>query len=133
VASALDHIRVQDAMRHGIMTCSDEEPLREVARIMAAERVHAVAITKGTGRRPIGVVSDREVVAAVASGAEPTAGQAARDSLGISAGASLDNAARMMVAEGVAHLVVKDSASGYPIGILSTLDIAAAYARRSSA
>lgn len=119
-------------MTHGIVSCPDDAPLSEVARIMVSQRVHAVAITQGTGRRPIGVVSDREVVAAAASGAEPTAGQAAAgDPPGISANATLHRAARMMAERGVEHLVVRDSASGYPIGILSTLDIAAVYARRS--
>lgn len=119
-------------MHHGIVSCPDDAPLSEVARIMASERVHAVAVTEGVSRRPVGVVSDREVVAAAASGAEPTAGQVARaDPAGISADASLDRAAQMMASQDIAHLVVRDSASGYPIGILSTLDIAAVYARRS--
>ena len=33
-----------------------------------------------------------------------------------------------MTEHGVAHLVVVDAASGYPVGILSTLDLAALYA-----
>lgn len=121
-------------MRHGILSCPDDAPLSEVARIMASERVHAVAVTRGSDRRPVGVVSDRDVVAAAASGAQRTAGEAAAgDHPGISADASLHRAARMMAEHGVAHLVVQNPASGYPIGILSTMDLAAVYGRRSQA
>lgn len=119
-------------MNHGIISCPEEATLSEVARIMAAERVHAVAVTKGGSRRPVGVVSDRELVAAAASDSrEPTAGEVAVESLGISGDASLRRAAQTMAAEGVAHLVVKDAASGYPVGIISSLDIATVYGGRS--
>jgi CBS domain-containing protein len=128
---ALSDIRVSDAMHHGIVSCPGDTTLGEVARIMASERVHAVAITTGSSGRPVGVVSDREVVAAIASGAQPTAGEVAVDSLGIAGDASLRRAAQTMAAEGVAHLLVKDAASGFPIGVISSLDIASVYAGRS--
>jgi CBS domain-containing protein len=115
-------------MHHGIVSCPDDTPLGEVARIMASERVHAVAITTASSRRPVGVVSDRELVAAAASDAQPMAAEVAVDSLGISGDASLRRAAQTMAAEGVAHLVVNDAASGFPIGVISSLDIASVYA-----
>lgn len=37
-------------------------------------------------------------------------------------------AAQLMVEHGVAHLIVLDAASGHPIGVISTLDVAAVYA-----
>ena len=96
---------------------------------MAKNRVHAVAITEGTRGRPIGIASDLDVVAAAASGEEPTAGQAAcTEPVTVSADDSLSHAAQLMSEHGVHHLVVVDAAGGYPIGVLSTLDIAAAYA-----
>jgi CBS domain-containing protein len=39
-------------------------------------------------------------------------------------------AAQLMSEHGVSHLVVVDPASGYPLGVLSTLDVAAMYAER---
>lgn len=46
---------------------------------------------------------------------------------------SLRRAAQMMAEHGVTHLVVLDAASGYPVGVLSTLDVAAAYAGPTAA
>ena len=40
----------------------------------------------------------------------------------------MHHAAHRMVEHGVSHLVVVDPASGYPVGILSTLDVAVLYA-----
>jgi CBS domain-containing protein len=41
---------------------------------------------------------------------------------------SLDEAARQMLEHETEHLIVIDAATGYASGILSALDIAAAYA-----
>jgi CBS domain-containing protein len=129
VIPQLDHIRVRDAMHQGILSCPADAPLGEVAGVMAKHRVHAVAVTDGVGTRPIGVVSDLDVVAAAASGEEPSAGgAAATEPLAVSAEERLRGAAQLMSEHGVAHLVVLDPAGGFPVGILSTLDIAAVYA-----
>jgi CBS domain-containing protein len=125
----LAHVLVRDCMHRGILTCSADAPLSEVAGVMAKHRVHAVAITTGHGGRPAGVVSDLDVVAAVASGEERTAGQAAAtEPLAVSADERIDRAARMMAEHGISHLIVLDHAGGFPTGVLSTLDVAAAYA-----
>ena len=122
----LEHIRVQDAMHHGILSCSTDASLAEVAAVMAEHRVHAVVVTTAASSRPVGVVSDLDVVAGAASGEEPNAGQAAAtEPLVVSANERLDRAAQLMAEHAVSHLVVLDPASGLPIGILSTLDVAA--------
>lgn len=125
----LEHVRVGDCMHHGILSCVADAPLGEVARIMAEHRVHAVVVTDPQTSRPFGIVSDLDVASAVASGDEPSALElAATEALAISARESLDRAAQMMSEHSVSHLVVLDSASGHPIGILSTLDLAGVYA-----
>ena len=126
---AQSHVRVRDCMHTGIFSCSGDAPLGEVAGIMAKHRVHAVAVTGGEDMRVTAVASDLDVVGAAASGKEPTASQvAATEPLTISADAPIRDAAQLMTEHGVAHLVVVDAASGYPVGILSTLDLAALYA-----
>ncbi len=116
-------------MHHGILSCASDAPLGEVAGIMARHRVHAVAITNGGSQRPTAIASDLDVVAAAATGEEPTAAQAAcTEPLTVSADDSLAHAAQLMAEHSVSHLVVLESSSGHPVGILSTLDIAAAYA-----
>ena len=126
----LEHIRVSDCMHQGILSCADDAPLGEVAGVMAKHHVHAVAVAGAGGGRPVAVVSDLDVAVAIASGEEPTAAQAAgTEPLTVSAEDSLRHAVQLMSEHGVSHLVAVEKASGYPVGILSTLDVAAAYAR----
>jgi CBS domain-containing protein len=121
-------------MHTGIFSCPGDAPLGEVAAMMARHRVHAIAVTNGERQRPVGVITTLDVVTAIASGGEPTAHQAAvTESISISSGEPLQHAAQLMAEHGVSHLVVLDSASGYPVGVLSTLDIAAAYSGGSRA
>jgi len=116
-------------MHQGVLTCSAVDSLRDVATIMATHRVHAVVIARGDAQRPAGVISDLDFLTAVATGADCTAGQAAAtEPLTISADVNLEAAAQLMSEHGVSHLVVVDAAGGYPVGVLSSLDIAGAYA-----
>ena len=127
-ASQLEHLRVRDCMHAGVLTCSADTPLVEVAGIMTKHRVHAVAVIDDT-RRPIAVASALDVVAAAIrdehervtarvamAGTEPL--------ITISADAPLDRAAKLMTKHRVHLLIAIDPADGYPVGILSTLDIA---------
>jgi CBS domain-containing protein len=116
-------------MHHGVLTCLGGDSLRDVAAVMANHRVHAVVITSSHAERPEGVVSDLDVLAALAAGAQPTAAQAAAtEPLTVSGEATLQTAAQLMSEHGVSHLIIVDAAGGYPVGVLSSLDIAAAYA-----
>jgi CBS domain-containing protein len=126
----LAHIHVHECMHTGIVSCGADEPLAVVAGLMAGHQVHAIAVAGGNGGRPLGVVSDRDVVSAAAAGALwTTAGEAAiTEPLAVSTGDTLEHAAQLMAEHEVAHLIVIDAASGHPVGILSTLDIAAVVA-----
>ena len=127
----LERVRVHDAMHTGMLTTDPGTSLRVVARLMAEQGVHAVAVADPDyARRPWGIVTDLDVAAAVAEEAEETAGEAAKhDLVTVSATDSLSWAAHQMIEHSVSHLVVIDPATGHPSGIISTLDIAAAYAR----
>jgi CBS domain-containing protein len=123
-------IRVAEAMHTGILTTDPTTPLRTVARLMAEQHVHAVAVADPDhAQRPFGFITVAEIAAAVAGDIQETAGQAAAtEVVAIPVTAPLDEAARMMIEHGVDHLIVVDTASGHPLGILSGLDLAAAYA-----
>jgi CBS domain-containing protein len=126
--SRLAHVRVHDAMHTGILTTDPSTSLRVVARLMAQQHVHAVAVSDPDyTRRPWGIVTALNVAAAAAEDADMTAGDAA-EIVTIPATESLEYAAQLMLQHGVNHLVVVDAESGHPSGILSTLDIAAIYA-----
>jgi CBS domain-containing protein len=126
----LARVQVQEVMHTGMLTTDPTTPLRVVARLMAEQRVHAVAVADPDhARRPWGIITDLEVAAAAAEGLDETAGEAAQHGVvTISATDSLSWAAQQMIEHGVSHLVVVDPNTGHPIGILSTLDVAAAYA-----
>lgn len=126
----LERVHVGDVMHTGILTTDPSTPLRVVARLMAEQRVHAVAVADPDyARRPWGIVTDLDVAAAAAKEADETAGEAAKHELvTVSAGDPLSFAAQQMVERCVSHLVVIDPATGHPSGIISTLDVAAAYA-----
>ena len=127
----LTHVRVRDCMHAGVFTCAADDPLRHIATVMATYRVHSVVITTGAGDRPIGVLSDLDVVTALVAGADCTASEAAAtETVTVSSHEPLLAAAQLMSEHGVSHLVVVDGASGYPVGVLSTLDVAAVYADR---
>lgn len=126
----LARVQVQDAMHTGMLTTDPTTPLRVVARLMVEGRVHAIAVADPDhARRPWGIITDLDIAAAAAEGVDETAGEAAKhDVVTISASDSLSWAALQMIEHGVSHLVVVDPNTGHPIGIISTLDVAAAYA-----
>lgn len=130
VHPASSQIGVSDAMHHGVLTCSRDASLLEVARLMAGERVHCVVV-KDELEDPNalwGLVSDLDLVAAasVRDLDEQAAGAtAATPALTITPDETLQRVAQLMTEHGTSHLVVVDAARR-PVGIVSTLDVAAA-------
>lgn len=127
----LAHVRVSDVMHTGVLSTDPTTPLSVVARLMADQRVHAVAVADPDHvRRPFGFVTVAEIIAAVAAGIDDeTAGQAAAtEVVTVPDSERLDAAAQLMAEHGIDHLIVVDATTGHPAGILSGLDIAAAYA-----
>jgi CBS domain-containing protein len=117
-------------MHTGILSTDPGTSLHVVARLMADQGVHAVAVADpDSARRPWGFVSTLDVAKAAAEESDPTAGEAAQaDVTTVSADQSLCAAAELMADNGITHLIVIDPATGHPSGILSSLDVAAAYA-----
>jgi CBS domain-containing protein len=97
---------------------------------MADQGVHAVAVADGdSARRPWGFVSTLDVAKAAAEESDLTAGEAAAPDVStVSADQSLGAAAQLMADNRVTHLIVIDPPTGHPSGVLSSLDVAAAYA-----
>jgi CBS domain-containing protein len=119
---------VGDAMSVGVITCAPETPLRVVARMMATHRVHSVVVLGHDDvLAPWGVISDLDLVAAI--GGHATAGSvAATPVVTVLPSETLLRAAQLMREHATAHLLVVASEQGVPIGVLSTLDVARAYA-----
>jgi CBS domain-containing protein len=127
----IDETLVEEAMHRGVVGCPYETPLPTVAHTMATRRVHCVVglgdITEDDTQL-WGVVSDRDVVAAAAAGTEERAtagGSAATEVLTIGPRETLRRAAQVMTEHDLSHLIVVEPDSDRPLGVLSTLDIAA--------
>ena len=118
---SFEHALVSDAMRHGVIAIVPDAPLRDVARVMASNHVHSVVVTGG-GDAPVGVVTERELLAA-AGREEETAVSLAKDPITVAADDSLEQATRLMLDHGVTHVLVID-VGGRPQGVLSALDVA---------
>jgi CBS domain-containing protein len=132
VADAATHPEPSDSVR---LFVSDEliciEPdatLHQVAERLAAEGVGALVVTEG--ERIVGIVSERDVARAVASGRDLNLTTAAE--LGThavvkcAADTTVQAAAHLMMGFYVRHLIVEDRTG--PIGMISARDLLGAYA-----
>ncbi len=121
------HARVADAMRHGLLTCPADVPVRDAARIMCTEHVHMLVATSSHDGSLVGVLTDRRLLEVLLgrAGDDATLGEVADPTLEtISSDAPLLQAAERMRALGVAHLLVQETGSNRLAGVLSTLDVA---------
>ena len=129
-APSLEHALVEDVMRPGIIGCGPETDLATVARMMAANHVHAIVVsgaetTPGGGERQTwGLISALDLVAAGLPGARSgDAGTlASTEVVTVEATERLARAAQIMVEHQLSHLLVVSRAQ--PIGVVSTLDVA---------
>jgi CBS domain-containing protein len=130
----IGELRVSAAMHAGVHTCDREASLSEVAATMARELIHCVVVESGSGESgpPWGIVSDLDLVAAamVRDLDEQTAGgSAATPVVMVAPHETLERAAQLMTEHGSSHLIVVEPQQQLPIGVLSTIDIAALLAR----
>ena len=129
--SPFETLKVGDVMHRGVVSCPPETPMPEVAALMSMHGIHSVFVFDGRlGRGDaagyLGIVSDLDLVAAAWAGLETrTAGQSAvTPILTVTTDEALERAAELMVENSLSHLSVVDRASGRPVGVLSTIDIA---------
>jgi CBS domain-containing protein len=124
--------KVYDAMRLGVIFCRPETRLREVARMMSTYRIHSVVVSDIglEEQRPWGIVSDFDLaVAAGKDAGERRAREVARsDVVTVGPDEPLARATQLMADHEISHLIVIQPQSGHPLGILSTLDVAAVLA-----
>lgn len=125
-------VPVAEVMHGGVLTCPLETPIRDVARMMAKQRVHCIVAAEESEddgeRRLWGVVSDLDLVSAASAGSvdDLTAGgTAVTPVLMVSPDDTVEHAAQLMAEHAVSHLVVVDSHHSRPVGVVSTLDVAA--------
>lgn len=130
--SLLETAPVREVMHEGVVTCGLYAPMSEVARKMAANRIHCVVVWNEPARNEAaelwGVVSDLDLVKIAST--EDLSGRAAGDSaatpaLMVAPDETLHRAMQLMAEHETTHLVVVDPETAKPVGVLSTLDVAA--------
>lgn len=128
---SLHHATVADAMHPGIVACSPDAGLTEVARLMATHHVHCVAVMAvshddGAERFVWGLISDLDLLrAGIHLGPDSSASALALEPIiSVVPTTPLREAGELMLRHGVSHLVVVDPDTRRPTGVLSTLDIA---------
>jgi len=120
--------RVSDAMHWGVVQCTSDATLREVATLMGDAVVHCVVVLDAPGDRGSlwGVVSDLDLVAAATVRSlddQRAGGTAMKPAITAFPHESLETAAQRMTAHRVSHLVVVDDVRHRPVGVVSTLDL----------
>ena len=130
---ALADLHVGEAMHRGVLTCDREASLSEVARVMAERSIHCIVVANDSndGGPFWGVVSDLDLVAAAIVrdlDAQTAGGTAASPVVMVTPTETLERAAQLMTEHATSHLVVVAVGLLEPVGVISTLDIAAALA-----
>jgi CBS domain-containing protein len=127
----LDQIRAEEVMHAGLVGCSPSTPLPVIARILAEERIHSIVVhgiehTREGERMTWGVIDARDLVRALDAGdGGVTAAQLAMPAEpAVDVADPLDRVVQLMASYDVSHVLVLEK--GYPVGIVSALDVARA-------
>jgi CBS domain-containing protein len=117
--------RVGDAMRAGVISCPPDSSMRDVARIMTTNHVHAVVVRGVADGGAWGVVTDRDLLRVATRAEDQNAGACASEVLvTVAPHEPLEVACELMRAHGVSHVMVVDPDKNQPLGVVSTLDVA---------
>jgi CBS domain-containing protein len=117
----LDRHTVTDVMHRGIIACPATAPLVDVATALVERRAHTVMVA---GQGGWAFVSDMDLVAGALRGEPaPTAGDMASVGLAVVRFDATLEIAAWLVAESRAGHVVAVDGDGFPIGVVSTLDL----------
>jgi CBS domain-containing protein len=112
----------------GLLCIEPDTTLHQVAERLAAEGVGTLVVTEG--ERIVGIVSERDVARAVASGSDLNLTTAAelgtRGVVKCPADTTVQEAVHLMMGFYVRHLIVEDRTG--PIGMVSARDLLGAYA-----
>lgn len=113
-----------------VVWVAPDASLVEVARILAEEEVGAAVVRSETAAEPSGIISERDVVRAIASGRSPrdtTSSEIAHSEIAwADASATVAEVAEEMMDQYVRHVLVEES--GRLTGVVSVRDLLGAYA-----
>lgn len=127
--SSLDSLHVRNAMSPDMIDVAADATLVQVAAALTSQGVHCLAVSDLPHAPHWGLIHDTDVARAAAAGdLQATAAQlAVTEPLTVDEDATLERAAELMVEHDVSHIVATGLA-GLPVGVVSTLDVAAVLA-----
>ncbi|MGZ8475759.1 MAG: CBS domain-containing protein [Candidatus Limnocylindria bacterium] len=127
----LVNVTVADAMRPGVVTCDADQLLPAVAATMATRGIHMAVIPSPRNGAAF-AITDLDLIRASLRGTEfQTAGDIAREPMAtIVSSATLERAVAKMATLDASHLLVTDRGVDWPVGVLSSLDIASVVSGR---
>lgn len=118
-------VKVGDAMTKVVLSVGPQQTIAEAARLMVSRGVGAAVVIDDSMPGP-GIVTERDVLRAIASGSDPEETQVAEwmtfGARTATSGWDLDTAADEMVQHGFRHLLVLDDHGGLA-GVVSMRDI----------
>lgn len=124
---ATPSMHVESVMRDTVVAVEPSASLHEAALALRAAGVGSLAVMDG--EEVHGIVSERDVVRAIADGADPAAVTVAevmtRDPRYVTLGDHVETALEIMLEAGIRHLPVVEE--GELVGIVSIRDLAAAF------
>ncbi len=124
-------MKVQQIMSPNPVCCTPDTPLQEVAQIFVEQDCGAVPVVESLGtRRPIGVVTDRDIACRAIAARKNALELTARDCMSspcvtLRPDASLEECCEAMERNRVRRVLVIDDA-GSSVGIVAQADIALA-------
>jgi len=117
-------VQVRDAMSREVLSVGPAHTLRQVAQAMASRKVGAAVVRDPDADGP-GILTERDVLEAVAAGQDPdvelAAGHLTRDVVVADPSWPLVKAAQAMLSGGFRHLVVCEGDD--VVGVLSVRDL----------
>ena len=131
---------VRDIMRKGLLTCTPDTPLGQVAILLTERSVHALIVSNPIGA-PLGLISDFDLLAGewLSTDGESLAAMkklTSRDLMTtpidtIEADATVEQAAHLMLEKRIHRLMVSENDK--PTGVISISDIVASIADQTKA
>ncbi len=122
----LQKTAVREVMHRGVITCTPDTALKEVARIMNATDVHALIVVNERNEAQ-GVVSHMDMLRAFGQDLYALKAQdvMTKEVLSIEPDAPLAEAVRMMLEHRVHRLLVArtEGEAKIPLGVISTTDV----------
>jgi CBS domain-containing protein len=124
-------VKLCDIMTREVFTASPDTPVTEVAKAMVKGRFGSAIVMQGPVL--LGIFTERDVLRAAASGADPAASRISRwmtkDPVTAAPGMDSEEAAQLMLSQGFRHLPIVDEERLK--GIVSLRDLLSARIRRA--